>query len=87
MNQNIKIEALVVAANESAKKIRNYIKKAVKNGCIKNVETLNTKDGEDAHRFTIVNALEIPHIVDLNDNGVAASLVVNGEYVDMNMLK
>lgn len=79
------IEAILATSESHASAVKSFIKKHA--SAIGNVQRLTSDKNDAMYRFAVTDASIVPQIIDTTSREVSAALLVNGQFVNMNVFK
>lgn len=79
------IEAILAASETHASAVKTFIKKHA--SAINKVQRLTSDKNDTIYRFAVTDALIVPQVINMASREVSAALLVNGQFVNMNVFK
>lgn len=79
------IEAILAAGESHASALKSFIKRHT--SAVGSVQRLTSDKNDAIYRFAVKDASIVPQIINMGGREVSAALLVNGQFVNMNVFK
>ena len=79
------IEAILASSETNTSVVKTFIKNHASS--VGKVQRLMSDKNDTIYRFAVTDALIVPQVINMASKEVSAALLVNGQFVNMNLFK